>query len=131
MPLPQQLLHNLALPAIGAPMFQILGPEVVVAQTKAGMIGSFPTPNARTPEILANWLRQSLVVAGDDPANIPEDKKPNFENAQDDAKAWKNVWSAGQGVGAVRAIEPTAQIVTRLKAEYDAACGLPHFDMKE
>ena len=81
--------------------------------------------------VTANWLRQTLVAAGDDPANTPEDKKPNFENAQDDAKAWKNVWSAGQGVGAVRAIEPTAQIVTRLKAEYDAACSLPHFDIKE
>ena len=315
MPLPEQLLRNLALPAIGAPMFLISGPDMVIAQAKAGMIGSFPTPNARTPEILddwmqqisealaadpkaaawaanlvvhpsndrlpadlecvlrhkpslvitalgsplrivdavhsygglvfadvnsvgfarkaaaagvdglvlvasgagghtgltagfafvdevrqfwdgpivlggaistghairaaeilgadlayvgtaliaceesmaelgykqmvvgagaedivpskgitgvtANWLRSSLVAAGYDPANMPEDKKPNFENAQDDAKAWKNVWSAGQGVGAVKAIEPMAQIVKRLKAEYDAACTLPRFDTKE
>lgn len=315
MVLPEQLLRNLALPAIGAPMFLISGPDMVIAQSKAGMIGSFPTPNARTPEILdgwmrqvsealaedasaaswaanlvvhpsndrlpadlecvlrhqpplvitalgspsrvvdavhsygglvfadvnsvgfarkaaatgvdglvlvasgagghtgltagfafvdevrqfwdgpvvlggaistgqairaaevlgadlayvgtaliacaesmaeqgykqmvvaagaedivpskgitgvtANWLRPSLIAAGYDPANMPEDKKPNFENAQDDAKAWKNVWSAGQGVGAVNAIEPMVQIVARLKAEYDAACRLPRFDMKE
>lgn len=315
MPLPEQLLRNLSLPAIGAPMFLISGPEMVIAQAKAGMIGSFPAPNARTPEILdnwmrqisealandpdaatwaanlvvhpsndrlpadldcvlrhrpplvitalgsparvvdavhgygglvfadvnsvgfarkaaaagvdglvlvasgagghtgqtagfafveevrqfwsgpvvlggaistgqavraaeilgadlayvgtaliacaesmaeqgykemvvasgaedivpskgitgvtANWLRPSLVSAGYDPANMPEDKKPNFENAQDDAKAWKNVWSAGQGVGAVRAIEPVAQIVARLKSEYDAACQQPRFDAKE
>lgn len=311
MPLAAQLLRNLSLPAIGAPMFLISGPEMVIAQARAGMIGSFPTPNARTPEILdgwmrqitealasdpraaawaanlvvhpsnerlpadlesvlrykpplvitalgnparvvdavhsygglvfadvnsvgfarkaaatgvdglvlvasgagghtgqtagfafveevrqfwdgpivlggaistghairaaeilgadlayvgtaliacaesmadaaykdmvvgagaedivpsngitgitANWLRQSLVAAGYDPNNMPKDKQPNFENAQDDAKAWKNVWSAGQGVGAVKAVEPIAQIVARLKQEYDAACNLPRF----
>ena len=315
MPLPKQLLKNLALPAIGAPMFLISGHEMVIAQAKAGMIGSFPTPNARTPEILdewmqqiseslandpkaanwaanlvvhpsndrlpadmecvlrhqpplvitalgsparivdavhgygglvfadvnsvgfarkaaaigvdglvlvasgagghtgqtsgfafvdevrqfwdgpialggaistgravraaevlgadlayvgtaliaceesgaqlaykemvvaagtedivpsngitgvtANWLRSSLVAAGYDPANMPEEKTPNFENALDDAKAWKNVWSAGQGVGAVAAIEPMAQIAARLKQEYDVACSLPRFDKKE
>jgi nitronate monooxygenase len=312
MPLADQLLPNLALPAIGAPMFLISGPAMVIAQAKAGIIGSFPTPNARTPEILdgwmrqisealtddpaaaswaanlvvhpsndrlladlecvlrhkpplvitalgspgrvvdavhgygglvfadvnsvgfarkaaatgvdglvlvasgagghtgvtvgfafveevrqfwdgpivlggaistgdairaaeilgadlayigtaliactesmaeqaykdmvvsasaedivpskgitgvtANWLRPSLIAAGYDPAHMPEDKKPNFENALDDAKAWKNVWSAGQGVGAVTASEPMAKIVARLKMEYDAACRLPRFD---
>ncbi|MEQ8742942.1 nitronate monooxygenase [Parasphingorhabdus sp.] len=315
MPLPEQLLTNLALPVIGAPMFLISGPEMVIAQAKAGMIGSFPTPNARTPEILdgwmqqiseslandpkaaswaanlvvhpsndrlpadmecvlrhkpplvitalgsparivdavhnygglvfadvnsvgfarkaaaidvdglvlvasgagghtgqtagfafvdevrqfwdgpivlggaistgrairaaevlgadlayvgtaliaceeseaqlaykelvvtagaedivpsngitgvtANWLRSSLVEAGYDPANMPTEKTPNFENALDDAKAWKNVWSAGQGVGAVTAIEPMAQIAARLKQEYGVACSLPRFDAKE
>jgi len=315
MPLPEQLLRNLALPAIGAPMFLVSGPEMVISQAKAGIIGSFPTPNARTPKILdgwmrqivealshdpkaacwaanlvvhpsndrfaydlecvlrhrtplvitalgspsrvvdavhgyggmvfadvnsvgfarkaaaagvdglvlvasgagghtgqtagfafvdevrcfwsgpivlggaistghairaaevlgadlaylgtaliacaesmaepaykdmvvaagaedivpsrgitgvtANWLRPSLIAAGHDPANMPEDKQPDFENAQDDAKAWKNVWSAGQGVGAVTAIEPVATIVARFKAEYVAACELPRFDAKE
>lgn len=80
--------------------------------------------------VTANWLRPSLVAAGYDPANMPEDKKPNFENAQDDAKAWKNVWAAGQGVGAVKSVEPMAQIVARLKREYDAACLLPRFDAR-
>lgn len=315
MSLPAQLMHKLKLPVIGAPMFLISGPDMVIAQAKAGIIGSFPTPNARTPEILddwmqqistelaadcnaatwaanlvvhpsndrlpadlacvirykpslvitalgsparvidavhgygglvfadvnsvsfarkaaaagvdglvlvasgagghtgqtagfafveevrqfwdgpiilggaistghairaaevlgadlayvgtafiaseesmaelaykdmvvgagaedivpsrgitgvtANWLRASLVAAGHDPRNMAEDKKPNFENAQDDAKAWKNVWSAGQGVGAVHAIEPMVQIVARLKQEYDAACRLPRFYVKE
>ena len=314
MPLPPPLLRNLALPAIGAPMFLISGPEMVIAQANAGMIGSFPTPNARTPDILdewmrqisdaldsdptaavwaanlvvhpsndrlpadldcvlrhkpplvitalgsparvvdavhgygglvfadvnsvgfarkaaaagvdglvlvasgagghtgqtagfafveevrqfwggsivlggaistghairaaevlgadlayvgtamiacdesmaqsgykqmvvaagaedivpsngitgvtANWLRSSLVAAGYDPARMPEGKKPNFENAQDDAKAWKNVWSAGQGVGTVKAVEPIDEIVARLRREYDAACLLPRFDEK-
>ncbi len=315
MPLPVQLSRNLSLPVVGAPMFLISGPQMVIAQAKAGMIGSFPTPNARTPEILdgwmrqiaetladdsqaavwaanlvvhpsndrlpadlecvlrhkpplvitalgspgriidaihgygglvfadinsvgfarkaaasgvdglvlvasgagghtghtagfafveevrqfwngpivlggaistghavraaevlgadlaylgtaliacaesmadpaykdmvvsagaedivpskgitgvtANWLRASLIAAGHDPAHMDEGKKPDFANALDDAKAWKNVWSAGQGVGAVKTVESIAQIVARLKSEYDAACSLPRFDAKE
>lgn len=81
--------------------------------------------------VTANWLRASLVAAGYDPANMPEDKKPDFANALDDAKAWKNVWSAGHGVGAVKAVEPTKTIVERLVREYDAACALPRFEVKE
>ena len=88
-------------------------------------------PSKGITGVTANWLRKSLIAAGYDPANMPEDKKPNFENTQDNSKAWKNVWSAGQGVGAVTAVEPIAQIVARLKAEYDFACKLPRFDMKE
>ena len=63
--------------------------------------------------------------------NMPEDKKPNFENAQDDAKAWKNVWSAGQGVGAVEAIEPVGAIVERLQDEYQIAAQMPPFQIEE
>ncbi|WP_088309773.1 NAD(P)H-dependent flavin oxidoreductase [Novosphingobium sp. B 225] len=88
-------------------------------------------PSKGITGVTANWLRLSLVAAGYDPANMPEDKQPNFENAQDDAKAWKNVWSAGQGVGAVRAAEPLGAIVERLKSEYAAACSLPRFAAKE
>lgn len=88
-------------------------------------------PSRGITGVTANWLRSSLVAAGYDPARMPEDKKPNFENAQDDAKAWKNVWSAGQGVGAVRAREPIAAIIARLEQEYRAACKLPPFDAEE
>lgn len=88
-------------------------------------------PSKGITGVTANWLKASLISAGYDPARMPEDKQPNFENAQDDAKAWKNVWSAGQGVGAVRGREPLAQIAARLKQQYDAACSLPRFDLKE
>lgn len=88
-------------------------------------------PSSGITGITANWLKSSLLAAGYDPANMPEDKRPDFENAQDDAKAWKNVWSAGQGVGAVREIEPLGVIAGRLKHEYDIAAALPHFAKKE
>ena len=50
--LPARLTRNLRIPAIAAPMFLVSGPDMVIAASRAGMIGSFPTPNARTPEIL-------------------------------------------------------------------------------
>jgi nitronate monooxygenase len=88
-------------------------------------------PSKGITGVTANWLRHSLIAAGYDPANMPEDKRPNFENAQDDAKAWKNVWSAGQGVGAVRAVKPLAEIARQLKTEYAAAVRLPSFEARE
>lgn len=84
-------------------------------------------PSRGITGVTANWLRSSLIAAGHDPANMPEDKKPDFENAQDDAKAWKNVWSAGQGVGSVRDRAPIAAIVARLDREYAAAVNRPAF----
>lgn len=51
-----ELRAKLELPAIAAPMFLISGPELVIACCKAGVIGSFPTLNARTPAILDAWL---------------------------------------------------------------------------
>ncbi len=88
-------------------------------------------PSKGITGVTANWLRASLLAAGHDPDNMPEDKRPNFKNAQDDGKAWKNVWSAGQGVGAVRQVEPMEAIVSRLRAEYDKAAAMPPFFLKE
>lgn len=88
-------------------------------------------PSRGITGVTANWLRASLIAAGHDPANMPEDKKPNFESAQDDAKAWKNVWSAGQGVGSVRERAPLAEIITRLSREYHDAVNRPAFAAKE
>lgn len=49
-------LANLRLPAFAAPMFLVSGPDLVVASCRAGLVGSFPTPNARTTEDLDDWL---------------------------------------------------------------------------
>lgn len=50
------VLQNLALPVIGAPMFIASGPELVLAQCKAGIVGGFPALNARPAELLDRWL---------------------------------------------------------------------------
>ncbi len=71
-----------------------------------------------------NYLAPSVVNAGLDPANLPvsDPSKMNFgSGGNTDAKAWKDIWGCGQGIGAVKAVVPAAEMVARLKREYDAA----------
>jgi len=74
--------------------------------------------------IPANFLTPSLIANGIDPKSLPEHKL----DMADEAKAWKTVWSAGQGAGAVHDILPTEQLVRRLRDEYAEACAV--FDKK-
>ncbi len=73
------------------------------------------------------YLRESIVAAGLDPEALTGKDKVDWRNSQGQLKAWKDIWSAGQGVDAVRAVEPVAAIVERLAAEYAAALRLPAF----
>lgn len=68
----------------------------------------------------ANKLRPSLVRAGLDPDNLQERKAFDLSNAEEDTKAWKDLWSAGHGVGQVKAVESTRRVVERLHQEYEA-----------
>ena len=52
------LFDNLRLPVIGSPLFIISGPELVIAQCKAGIVGSFPALNARPQAQLDEWIHQ-------------------------------------------------------------------------
>ena len=52
------LLKTLRLPVVAAPMFLISGPDMVIAACKSGIIGAFPTPNARPIDVLDDWMRQ-------------------------------------------------------------------------
>ena len=69
-----------------------------------------------------NYLRPSIVAAGLDPDNLPDGKCElmSFESSTG-AKAWRDIWGSGQGIGAVDAVVPTSALVDRLAAEYDAA----------
>ena len=58
MAIPSLLAGKLRIPLIGAPMFIVSGPELVAAQCKAGIIGSFPALNARPQGALVDWIRQ-------------------------------------------------------------------------
>jgi nitronate monooxygenase len=58
MALPSPLFDRLRLPVIGSPLFIISGPELVIAQCKAGIVGSFPALNARPQGVLDEWLHQ-------------------------------------------------------------------------
>lgn len=72
--------------------------------------------------VKANWLRQSIVDFGLDPDELPEGQ---IDFSRQDLSRWKDLWSAGQGVGSVDRICPLAEVVDQLAAEYRAACGLP------
>jgi len=70
-----------------------------------------------------NYLKPSIAAAGMDPDDLPE-RDPsvmNFGSDRDRPKAWSTIWSAGQGIGAVREIADAGAIVARLASEYDAA----------
>ena len=58
MSVPTLLAENLALPVIGAPMFIVSNPDLVIAQCTSGVVGSFPALNARPAEQLEEWLQR-------------------------------------------------------------------------
>ena len=56
MSIPSHIKDNLSIPVIGSPLFLVSGPELVIAQCKAGIIGSFPALNARPQHVLEEWI---------------------------------------------------------------------------
>ena len=71
-----------------------------------------------------NYLRPSIVAAGLDPDNLPQSdpSKMNFgSGGNQEAKAWRDIWGCGQGIGAIKDIPTVADMVARLSAEYEAA----------
>ncbi|MFB9058580.1 MULTISPECIES: NAD(P)H-dependent flavin oxidoreductase [Sphingobium] len=68
--------------------------------------------------VRGNYLRQSFILAGLDPDNLPESdpSKMNFGSLQ--AKAWRDIWGAGQGIGATKQVLPTASLVRKFESEY-------------
>ena len=74
--------------------------------------------------IHGNYLRPSVERAGLDPDNLPQadPSKMNFASGgNQDAKAWKDIWGCGQGIGAVKEVLSAGDLVARLATEYEAA----------
>jgi len=74
--------------------------------------------------VSGNYLRQSIERAGMDPNNLPKGdiSTMNFgSGGNSDAKAWKDIWGSGQGIGAIKEVQTVAQFVDQLEAEYRAA----------
>ncbi|WP_209123842.1 nitronate monooxygenase family protein [Alkalihalobacillus sp. BA299] len=72
----------------------------------------------------ANFLIPSLEKAGFDLENLQKPDTIDVTHDQNEAKAWKDVWSAGQGVGAIKKVQPIADVVGELKEEYQQAVQL-------
>jgi len=93
--------------------------EMIVAATEDDIICT-----AHFTGVPANYLKPSIVKAGLDPAQlgVRADKKFDSRGAENqETKAWRDIWSAGQGVRAVKKVMSAAELVTELKAGYDAA----------
>lgn len=73
--------------------------------------------------VLGNYLKGSVRNAGLDPDNLErsDPSKMSFASGSGKTKAWKDIWGAGQGVGAIHDVLPAAERIARLKAEYDKA----------
>ena len=70
-----------------------------------------------------NYLKPSVSSTGLDPDNLPEGDKSamNFDKYDKiEAKAWRDIWSAGQGVGTIDDVLPARDVVKRMEAEYNA-----------
>jgi nitronate monooxygenase len=73
--------------------------------------------------IQGNYLKGSILATGLDPDALPvaDPSKMDFDKAASGPKAWKDIWGAGQGVGAIKSVGTVAQLVDRLAGEYQAA----------
>ena len=68
-----------------------------------------------------NYLAPSIRAAGLDPENLPESDPSKMNFGGDAKKAWKDIWGCGQGIGAIQAVQSTADLVAQFKAQYQAA----------
>jgi len=68
-----------------------------------------------------NYLAASIRNAGLDPANLPESDPSAMNFGGNAVKAWKDIWGCGQGIGSVKSVQPVAEVVARLRREYQAA----------
>jgi nitronate monooxygenase len=66
----------------------------------------------------AYYLRESILAAGLDPDNLTGKDKMNLSDTQTQIKAWKDIWSAGQGLGPIRKIESVETIIARFEEQY-------------
>ncbi len=121
----------LAAQAMGADLAYIGSPFVATREANAEEVYKQAIVDSRATDIVysnlftgihGNYLRASIERAGMDPDNLPEGDKStmNFESATG-AKAWRDIWGSGQGIGAVKAIRGAGEYVDQLAAEYQAA----------
>jgi nitronate monooxygenase len=121
----------LAAQAMGADLAYIGSPFIATPEARAsedykqGIVASGAADivnSALFTGINGNYLRASILAAGLDPDNLPEPGADamNFQSATG-AKAWRDIWGSGQGIGAIEAVVPAGELVDRLAREYAEA----------
>ncbi len=122
----------LAAQAMGADMAYIGSPFIATEEARAADAYKQMIVDSAAADIVysnyftgihGNYLKPSITAAGMNADHLPEadPSKMDFETATTGAKAWKDIWGCGQGIGAVKAIGPVADLVARLDREYQAA----------
>ncbi len=117
--------------ALGAD-FAYLGTRFIATQESAAsddykqmLLGATSADILYTPAISgipASFLRPSIIKAGLDPENLTHDGKIDLGTELSAGKAWKDIWSAGQGVTEVRDVPPAGELCARLIREYEDTC---------
>jgi len=123
----------LAAQAMGADFAYIGSPWIATPEANAPDAYKQAIVDGRASDIVnsnlftgvhGNYLRASILAAGLDPDHLPESDPSKMDfgaGGNTAAKAWKDIWGSGQGIGAVKAVENVAQRVARLESEYQDA----------
>jgi Dioxygenases related to 2-nitropropane dioxygenase len=122
----------LAAEAMGADMAYIGSPFIATREARAAEAYKEMIVDSAAKDIVysnyftgihGNYLKPSIAAAGMDPDNLPaaDPSKMDFDSRNASVKAWRDIWGAGQGIGAVKEIVPAANLVARLEREYAAA----------
>lgn len=117
---------------MGADLAYIGSPFIAAAEARASDAQQQAVVDAASADIVytnlftgvhGNYLKASIRAAGLDPDHLPESDPSKMHFGGDTAaKAWKDIWGCGQGIGTVDAVRPAADMVARWRAEYEAAC---------
>jgi len=93
--------------------------QMLVEETSAGLMY---TP--KIAGVAANWLTASMRRVGLDPDQLPEPEggRMGYGHLPEGVRPWANLWSAGQGIDQIHDIPTVAELVERLRREYEAAC---------
>ena len=120
----------LAAQAMGADLAYIGSPFIATTEARADQAYKQMIVDSNAADIVysnlftgvhGNYLKGSIAAQGMDPDKLPESDPTKMDFGNNDAKAWKHIWGCGQGIGAVDAIVPTAELIDRLDREYQAA----------
>jgi nitronate monooxygenase len=122
----------LAAQAMGADLGYIGSPFIATAEANAAKDYKDGIVAGRANDIVysslftgvhGNYLRSSIAASGLDPDNLPEGDLKTMDFGGSSAKAWRDIWGSGQGIGAVDQVRPAGEYVAQLIAQYEAAKG--------
>jgi nitronate monooxygenase len=120
----------LAAQAAGADLAYIGSPFIATEEANAAAAYKQAIVDARADDIVytnlftgvhGNYLKSSIVAAGLDPANLPVSDPSAMNFGGGAAKAWRDIWGAGQGIGAIADVVPAGERIARWAQEYAQA----------